>query len=75
MPRRRTHVHLCEVCGQPVYGDETVCPPCLGELDRILGEAVRSASNDDGNEVAVDVGGDHGAWIDQDQGWQPPTVG
>jgi hypothetical protein len=75
MPRRRTPIHLCEVCSQPIYGDETVCPPCLRELDRILQGAIPALSDDEVEGFIPDGDTDRESWIGFEEGWQTSAVG
>jgi hypothetical protein len=67
MPRRR--IHLCEVCGHPVYGEETVCPPCLRDLDRILGGAIRSTPKMD-EDRRFDGNADRRWWTNAEKAWR-----
>ena len=70
MTRRR--VCLCDVCGCPIDGDDTVCPACLQELDRILGGGTEA---DEGEPVALDGDVARAWWIDREDSRQGPTGG
>jgi hypothetical protein len=61
VPRRP--VHLCEVCGRPVSGEESVCPPCRRELERVLSAADPGALDDERLGVRPDA--DDGERLDQ----------
>ena len=70
----RRVVHLCEVCGRPVYGDEMVCTPCLRELDRILrGAALPESDTEDDALTFLDT--DYEAGADYGESWQAQALG
>jgi hypothetical protein len=65
----RQAVHFCKVCGLPVYGGETVCPPCLPKLNRILhGADPRQSDHED--EFIFSVESDPEGWTSYEESWQ-----